>query len=72
MPVSGYDDAALARHAATPLTTVRFSRHEIGGAAMKHVIDADESTVAYPAGIEIPTEIALRSATAPAAPHRAL
>jgi DNA-binding LacI/PurR family transcriptional regulator len=65
--VSGYDDIYPARHAAPPLTTVRLPWYDMGATATEQVIGVVEGNGKYPEGVVLPTELALRSTTAPVA-----
>lgn len=64
--VVGYDDTAGSAHLEPPLTTIRFSRREMGrqaAAILFRAIEEDESYEPYTA--EVPVELIVRASTGP-------
>jgi LacI family transcriptional regulator len=69
--VVGYDDTASSAHLVPPLTTVRFSRKEMGrqaAAILFRKIEQNGNDEAYT--IELPVELMVRNSTGPWKEHR--
>jgi DNA-binding LacI/PurR family transcriptional regulator len=64
--VVGYDDTAGSTHLAPPLTTIRFSRREMGRQAATILFQAIEQHEDYePHTVELPVELVVRASTGP-------
>jgi DNA-binding LacI/PurR family transcriptional regulator len=64
--VVGFDDTAGSAHLAPPLTTIRFSRKEMGRRAatiLFRAIERDEDDDTY--SVEVPVELVVRASTGP-------
>ena len=65
--VVGYDDTAGSAYLAPPLTTIRFSRREMGRQAATLLFNAIEQDESYkPSTVEVPVELIVRASTGPA------
>mgnify|MGYP003912594967 CR=1 FL=1 len=64
--VVGFDDTAGSAHLAPPLTTIRFSRREMGRQAATILFQAIEQDEDYePHTVELPVELVVRASTGP-------
>jgi len=64
--VVGFDDTAGSAHLVPPLTTIRFSRKEIGRQAATILFQAIEQDEDYkPSTVEVPVELVVRASTGP-------
>jgi LacI family transcriptional regulator len=64
--VVGFDDTAGSAHLAPPLTTIRFSRKEMGRQAATILFQAIEQGEEYePHTVELPVELVVRASTGP-------
>lgn len=64
--IVGYDDTAGSAYLAPPLTTIRFSRWEIGRQAATLLFNAIEQNESYkPSTVEVPVELIVRASTGP-------
>jgi DNA-binding LacI/PurR family transcriptional regulator len=64
--VVGYDDVASSAHLAPPLTTIRFSRKEMGHQAATMLFQAIEQVEGFVSQtVEIPVELVRRESTGP-------
>jgi DNA-binding LacI/PurR family transcriptional regulator len=64
--VVGFDDTAGSAHLAPPLTTVRFSKKEMGRQAATILFRAIEQAEDHePCTVQVPVELEVRASTAP-------
>ncbi len=69
--VVGYDDTASSAYLAPPLTTIRFSRKEIGRQAATILFQAIEQDEDHePSTVKVPVELVVRASTGPPPPAR--